>query len=372
MDIYITKTKSLITPTTTQLLQTSYPQNCHILIDPKTLTGMKTVEHSLVYQLIKADLENFKELSNIGTSGFILAAGNTKWTGIVPGFVADDTYMYNYKLAALTMTNIFGGRIANILGFTDMILTDSTACISGHKAIMDACLYMKYNNIDKFIIISVENGPSGELLEFFGKANASLTIKKSKEDNIVPSAFDDINHGFNLAQGINITLLETEKSINLTKNIPLCEIKSSVVGGEKSNDPMMQSIDGIGYSNVIKKSLENAMLDQNDIGLIKSHGTGTKSNNLSEYNAICSIFKDVPPITSYKPTYGHAMGASCNIEIDLILRDFKDGMISPIANCNNTKMIISPLSINTLKSKNILCLASGMGNVYSSIIIKAL
>jgi 3-oxoacyl-[acyl-carrier-protein] synthase-1 len=101
--------------------------------------------------------------------------------------------------------------------------------------------------------------------------------------------------------------------------------------------------------------------------LIKTHGTGTASNNLSEKNAITKLLGSEGYVaTSFKPTIGHTFGASGLLESCLLFDSIREtGVVPGIANRTESDNVYlsSPCAA---PDGLILSLAAGMGNIYSA------
>jgi 3-oxoacyl-(acyl-carrier-protein) synthase len=113
-------------------------------------------------------------------------------------------------------------------------------------------------------------------------------------------------------------------------------------------------------------------MSSSDIQLVKTHGTGTKSNNQAEKAALQQIFHTPFIATSYKQWIGHTMGASGLLETCLLLDDLNRGIIRAIPNRTNYDDVYLSTTRTVDGSVNILSLAAGMGNIYSAAIFRSL
>ncbi len=345
MKYFITFCESLYSTNTVKAEDSLYPQYIHEFIPPAFINKVATAEHLMVKALLAKYKDEITDTNEESLKGFILASGNTKWAGSSPGHVNNLESIKPFSIPALAMTNIYCGRLANSLGYSDMISTDSTACISGHKSIYDAVLYMKEEGLDKVAILSVENGCSVEHLDFFGKAHITIPATKY-EEGIRHTLAEGTSNGFLLGQGVNITIIESEASLGKSGRLPLAEIKASAVQAETIADPMKQLDSGIGYAKVIASLLKKSRVHKDEISYVKLHGTGTESNTRSESKAVAGL----PNVKSfgYKHLTGHCLGTSCNIDISILLKD------------------------TSLKNKNVICLSAGMGNVFAGVLLEPL
>ena len=85
----------------------------------------------------------------------------------------------------------------------------------------------------------------------------------------------------------------------------------------------------------IQSTLNDAGLEPETVGYINAHGTGTQANDVTETEAIRSVFQshaDRLAISSTKSMHGHALGASGGLELIAAVMALKESMIPPTAN----------------------------------------
>ena len=116
---------------------------------------------------------------------------------------------------------------------------------------------------------------------------------------------------------------------------PLAEINSTSFIWNREHHPMFVSKEG--YLKLISK------LD-NNVDLIKPHGTGTGVNDDAENSAIQEVFGDIQKIY-YKDKIGHTQGASAVLELAMLCDEIKKGTTA-------------------------MCLASGLGGFYGGCTIR--
>lgn len=116
---------------------------------------------------------------------------------------------------------------------------------------------------------------------------------------------------------------------------PLAEINSTSFIWNREYHPMFVSKEG--YLKLINK------LD-NNVDLIKPHGTGTGVNDEAENSAIQEVFGDIQKIY-YKDKIGHTQGASAVLELAMLCDEIK-------------------------KDTTAMCLASGLGGFYGGCTIR--
>lgn len=367
MSIYLTDYRTACTTETEMMEDVDYPQRVHWFPDTyaKTKTGLVYAPHKLAEKVLDAKLiADLRERG--GKTAFILASGNSHFAGINPKDPVEGRLTYDYKFLALSLTQVYAGRIAQFCGAEDMVTTDASACASSLKVMMDVHNLINYYKFDRVIVLSFEDCVSLSVLKFFGEAKASLT-KDIEDTGVLPSAFDDVNHGFNIGQGAVFAVFENSK---YAKN-PNAELLGAYSSAEKSTNAIGQRTDGQGFAKAIDGALDISGMSPTDIQVIKTHGTGTLSNNQAERSALDKVFGDHNFVaTSFKQRIGHTMGASGLLETCLLLDSMRDGLVPAIL--NRTKEDPKYLSVGAEVSgeTNILSLAAGMGNIYSAAIFK--
>ena len=336
-----------------------YPQSVHWFEDcfKRLNLGLNYVPHKIAEKVLDPVLCKSLRESNVKTA-FILASGNSHFAGISP-IKCSNSLNYTYKFLPLTLTQVYAGRIGQSLKATDYIATDATACASSLKVMMDVIHLIKLYDFDRVIVLSVEDAVSNSTLEFFGEAKANITLEQEKQ-GIKPSAFDGVNQGFRVAQGAVLAVFESERIATTAK----AELLGAYTASEECSNAIGQREDGQGFTRAIQGAMQ--MAHNPTIEVIKTHGTGTLSNNISEKNGIKAVF-DKFVATSLKPKIGHTMGASGLLETCLLIDDMHTGFIPPILNRTEDDGVFLSKEKAT-NGGNILSLSAGMGNVYSSAI----
>jgi 3-oxoacyl-[acyl-carrier-protein] synthase-1 len=344
---YLTYYKTAYTEQSELLEDLPFPQRVHWF--PETYKrvnlGLTYPPHKLAEKVLDAEI--LKELrDNPKKSAFILASGNAHFAGINPR--ANDTQLsYQYKFLPFTLTQVYAGRIAQSCGATDYISTDASACASSLKVMFDVKMLMSVG-FERVIVLAVEDAVSNSVLEFFGEAGACL-----RDEDVKPSAFDSQNYGFYVGQGAAFCVFEKDPSIK-----PIGKLISAYTASEPCDNAIGQREDGLGFKRAIEGVLEGS-----SITVVKTHGTGTKSNNIAERNALSGLtgFK----ATSFKPKIGHTMGASGLLETLMLLESLQKGVIPKIENRTEEDSVFLSEDA-TYNGGQILSLAAGMGNIYSS------
>jgi 3-oxoacyl-(acyl-carrier-protein) synthase len=365
MKIFLTDYRTACTESTELFDDVMYPQEVHWFPDTykNAKTGLIYAPHKLADKVLDKPLLDSLKQTKTGKSAFILASGNAHFAGINPRVLKESRLSYQYKFLPLSLTQVYAGRIAQVCGANDLITTDATACVSSLKVMMDVQTLINVYGYDRVVVLGVEDAVSHSVLDFFGESRACLTEDEKEKNKVVPSAFDDINYGFNIGQGAVFAVFESERNLVRT---PVAELVGAWTASEEISNAIGQREDGQGYLRAIDGALHYSKVKADEIKVIKTHGTGTKSNNASEKSAILSRFDDFVA-TSFKQKIGHTMGASGLLETTLMVESFKDNKVPCIANrtTHDERFLSEPTDF---PDGYCLSLSAGMGNVYSAAI----
>ncbi|MDX2361710.1 MAG: beta-ketoacyl-[acyl-carrier-protein] synthase family protein [Crocinitomicaceae bacterium] len=257
-------------------------------------------------------------------------------------------------------------QIAQELGISEFINTISTACSSATNAIMMGARMIRNGSLDRVIV-----GGTDGLTAFTIAGFKSLMIF----DDEWCKPFDESRKGLNLGEGAGYIVLESDKSISITKKEPLAVLS----GWSNASDAFHQtasSPDGHGAQLSMEEALNVAGLSARDIDYINAHGTATPNNDLSESQAIKGIFGDnIPPFSSTKSYTGHTLAASGGIEAVFAILAIRNGYLYPNLNFNKaieeTGLIPQQSFEENRTVKHVLSNSFGFGGNNSTIILSA-
>ncbi len=269
----------------------------------------------------------------------------------------------------LTRTHDSGNTSENIaahLKFSGYINTLSTACSSAANAIMLAARMIEQGKLDRVLV-----GGTDPITDFTIKGFQSLMIY----DDEWCKPFDHNRNGLNLGEGAGFLLLESEHSIKISDNAPICIL----TGWHNAADAYHQtasSPDGKGATIAMKNALNKAKLGPDEISYINAHGTGTKNNDLSESIAIKNVFgKSIPPFSSTKAFTGHTLAAAGAIEAVYSVLAIKNSMLFPGLNYNEplAETQMHPVTEPTpALTKHVMSNSFGFGGNNSSLIFSGI
>ncbi|MDD3324031.1 MAG: beta-ketoacyl-[acyl-carrier-protein] synthase family protein [Sulfurospirillaceae bacterium] len=137
--------------------------------------------------------------------------------------------------------------------------------------------------------------------------------------------FDKQRDGMNVAEGIAVVLLQSRQK----------EQSIEFFGVGYSSDAYHMthpSPDGQGAKMAMRRALQSANINADDIDYINAHGTGTPANDSSESCAIDSLFPHKPFVSSTKSITGHTLGAAGALEAIVCVLALQKQIIPPNTN----------------------------------------
>jgi len=231
---------------------------------------------------------------------------------------------------AWSMYNAAASAVATKYGAKGLAYSVVSACASSAHAIGLAFQAIRGGAADAVFA----GGADAPLT--FGIIRAWESMRVLAVDNEHPEAacrpFSADRKGLVLAEGAGVLLLESFESAQ-KRGQP---ILGEVVGfGMTSDAGHVTDPSADGAARAMAMAIRDAGLTPHDVGYINAHGTATRANDLTETNAIKSVFGDAAhriPVSSTKSLHGHAMGASGAIEIASSLLALNDGFLPPTIN----------------------------------------
>ena len=201
-------------------------------------------------------------------------------------------------------------------------------------------------------------------------AMGALSTKYNETPEVASRAYDKDRDGFVIAGGGGTLILE-EKEHAIKRG---ARIYAELTGyGATSDGEDMVSPSGEGGKRCMEIALE--MTKSNKVDYINAHGTSTPAGDITELNAIYSVFgEDLPMISSTKSLSGHSLGAAGVHESIFSLIMMKEGFVVGSANIENLDEGANDFPIvreNTKKELNkILSNSFGFGGTNATLIFE--
>ena len=226
------------------------------------------------------------------------------------------------------ISDIASGQVSIKYGFKGPNYGVVSACATASHAIGDSLRMIKYGDAD--VIITGGSDASITPMAVAGFANMKA-LSKNGDIETANRPFDVERDGFVMGEGAGIIVLE-ELEHARKRGV---EILGELVGYGATADAhhlTMPAPDGDGAIRAMKRAMEDAICQPEDIDYINAHGTSTPFNDKIETKAIKSTFGNhvkTLSISSTKSMTGHLLGAAGGIEAVASILSIRNNFLPP-------------------------------------------
>ena len=146
--------------------------------------------------------------------------------------------------------------------------------------------------------------------------------------------FAENRDGMLLGEGYALLVLERREQVERRGG----RIRAILGGAAATSDAFhltQPDPQGAGAARCIEAALKDARVAPDEVGYISLHGTGTPFNDLSEYNALRTVFGERLagiPASSSKSYMGHTLGAAGAVEVVISVLALEAGFAPPTLN----------------------------------------
>ena len=228
--------------------------------------------------------------------------------------------------------NMAAGQIAIRFGVKGPNTCVVTACATGAHSIGGAFRAIQYGDAEAMIAGGTEANLTPLTVGGFNAMRALSTRNGEPEKASRP--FEKNRDGFVVAEGAGIVILE-ELDHALKRK---AKIYGEVSGYGYTGDAYhitAPSPGGEGAARCMRMALKDAGMRPEEVDYINAHGTSTSLNDLTETEAIKTVFGEHAykvPISATKSMTGHLLGAAGSTEAIFTLLTIQDGVIPPTIN----------------------------------------
>jgi len=232
----------------------------------------------------------------------------------------------------MLIANLASGQIAIHFGAKGPNTCMVTACATGGHCIGDAFRAIVYGDADAIIAGGTEANITPLTVAGFNAMKALSTRNEEPEKACRP--FEKNRDGFVVAEGAGIVILE-ELEFALKRG---SKIYGELIGYGYTGDAYHMTApppEGEGAARCMQMAIKDAGIRPEDVDHINAHGTSTPLNDLTETQAIKTVFgqhaKKVP-ISATKSMTGHLLGAAGSTEAIFTLLAIRDSILPPTIN----------------------------------------
>ncbi|PCJ74040.1 MAG: beta-ACP synthase [Rhodobacteraceae bacterium] len=219
------------------------------------------------------------------------------------------------------MNNAAASHVSMAYSLQGPSYTVATACASSNHAMGQAFHMIRSGATDVML-----TGGSESML-VFGGIKAWEGLRVMSKDACRP--FSATRNGMVQGEGAAIFVFEEYEHAKARG----AEVLAEVIGFAMTSDAtdiVMPNKDGA--ARAIKGALLDAGLNEDEVGYINAHGTGTTANDKTECAAVRDVFgahADKLMISSTKSMHGHLIGGTGAVELLACIMALRDGVIAP-------------------------------------------
>jgi 3-oxoacyl-[acyl-carrier-protein] synthase II len=235
----------------------------------------------------------------------------------------------------MMISDIAAGQVSIKYGLKGPNYATTSACATSSHAIADAFMIIQRGSADAMMC----GGSEAAIVEMsIGGFNAMRALSTWNDRYLEASRpFDKDRNGFVMGEGAGIIILEEyEHAVNRGAKI-ICEIVGIGLTGD-AHHITAPAPGGEGAVRSMKESIRDSGISATDINYINAHGTSTPYNDISETNAIKTVFGDHAynlVISSTKSMTGHLLGAAGAIEAIATILSIVNDIVPPTINLTN-------------------------------------
>ena len=268
-----------------------------------------------------------------------------------------------------TTISMAASYTAQKLGLKEYCLGISNACTSGINAIGEAYRLIMAGFTGPVFAGGTDAPICRTCLEGYGIAGALSKIP----DQSASRPFDRHRDGFVLSEGACVIVLE-EYQAALKRG---AKIYAEIIGYGNSVDAYHQTRPlAEGEARAMNSALSCAGIMPDDVELISSHGTSTPVGDMTECQAIHSVFGERAariPVTAIKSMSGHMLAASGAFETACTSMAISQGTLLPTINLSEQDEKIRLTVVQETRSADIriaVVNSFGFGGVNAVLVLK--
>lgn len=232
--------------------------------------------------------------------------------------------------------NLPSGKAGMLLKFTGPVFSPQGACASGNYAIGIGARMIRDGECD-FVLAGGADAPIlPELIHGFANMNATIKVHPQDRAYSDPAQasrpFSADRRGFVLSEGAGVVMLVADEAVQSYGLVPLAEVLGI---GWTSDAYHFTSPNPETVILAVRKAVDDAGLQPDDIQYINAHGTSTPKGDRTEVQCLREVFgKNIEkiPVSSNKSQLGHTLGATAAIEAALTIEGMHKSIILPTIN----------------------------------------
>ena len=229
--------------------------------------------------------------------------------------------------------NMAAGHVSIAFGLKGPSSCVVTACATGTNNIGDAFKVIQRGDADVMVAGGTEASISGAAVAGFCSMKALCTDHNDDPEH-ASRPFDANRSGFIMGEGAGLVVLESLEHAEARG----AHMYAELVGYGSNSDAFhitQPAPHGEMAAKCMQKALKDAGLEPSDIDYINAHGTSTHFNDLTETEAIKTVWGEGAKnlsVSSIKSMTGHLLGAAGGVECIATVLAVANDMLPPTIN----------------------------------------
>ena len=280
----------------------------------------------------KLDLEK-EDLERIGTFVGSGIGGIETMHGQYEKLFAKGPSKISPFFIPMMIGNMAAGHVSIAFGLKGPSSCVVTACATGTNNIGDAFKVIQRGDADVMVAGGTEASISGAAVAGFCSMKALCTDHNDDPEH-ASRPFDANRSGFIMGEGAGLVVLESLEHAEARG----AHIYAELVGYGSNSDAFhitQPAPHGEMAAKCMQKALKDAGLEPSDIDYINAHGTSTHFNDLTETEAIKTVWGEGAKnlsVSSIKSMTGHLLGAAGGVECIATVLAVANDMLPPTIN----------------------------------------
>jgi len=230
------------------------------------------------------------------------------------------------------MVNAAAGNISIQWGLKGPITATVTACATAGNAVIDAYRTIQFGDAD----VMIAGGSEAALTKLGIASFCAMRALSTRNDAPTKASrpFDKNRDGFVMSEGAGIVTLEEYEHAKARGARIYAELIGIGATGDASHITAPDE-NGAGAAMAMRKAIQEAKLNPDQIGYINAHGTSTELGDIAETKAVKEVFGPAArkvAISSTKSAIGHSLGASGGIELIITALALTRSQLPPTIN----------------------------------------
>ena len=230
--------------------------------------------------------------------------------------------------------NLAGGQVSIRTGASGPNWAPVSACATGNHAIGESTRLIMHGDAD--VIICGGTEATITPLGIIGFIASRALSERNDAPEKASRPFDKDRDGFVAGEGAGILVLEEYERAKARGARIYCEVAGYAATADAYH---ITAPSGDGAVRAMRRCLEDARLNPEQIGYVNAHGTSTPVGDVAETRAIKTVFggwaKSGLMVSSTKSMTGHMLGAAGGVEAAFSALALFHGVLPPTINLDN-------------------------------------